>query len=52
MTEGNESLFRCETMQAKLRTLCEGIRKAFGLRKSPDTFLWEQYLEESLAYTE
>ncbi|MBQ8834418.1 MAG: hypothetical protein IJ001_05785 [Oscillospiraceae bacterium] len=52
MTEGNESYFQCDTMQKKLKTICEGIRKAFGLRKSPETFLWEQYLEESLAYSE
>ena len=52
MTEGNEALFQSSTMQAKLKALCEGIRKAFGLRKSPETFLWEQYLKESLAYTE
>lgn len=52
MTEGNEHYFACETMQNKLLTLCQGIRKAFGLRKSPESFLWEQYLKESLAYTE
>ena len=52
MTEGNESLFQSTTMQAKLKLLCVGIREAFGLKKSPDTFLWEQYLKESLAYVE
>ena len=52
MTEGNEHYFACETMQNKLLTLCQGIRKAFGLRKYPESFLWEQYLKESLAYTE
>lgn len=52
MTEGNESYFQSPTMQAKLKLLCEGIREAFGLRKSPETFLWEQYLNTSLAYTE
>ena len=52
MTEGNEAFFRSSTMQAKLKLLCEGIRRAFGLRKSPETFLWEQYLNTSLAYTE
>ena len=52
MTEGNESYFQCSTMQAKLKAICVGIRKAFGLRKSPETFLWEQYLNESLAYSE
>ena len=52
MTEGNGYLFQSKTMQRKLTLLCEGIREAFGLKKSPETFLWEQYLTESLAYTE
>ena len=52
MTEGNASYFQSTTMQAKLLLLCQGIREAFGLRKSPETFLWEQYLNMSLAYTE
>ena len=52
MTAGNEGYFQSPTMQAKLKLLCEGIREAFGLRKSPETFLWEQYLNTSLAYVE
>ena len=51
MTEGNAACFQSKAMQAKLKLLCQGIREAFGLRKSPETFLWEQYLNESLAYT-
>lgn len=51
MTEGNESYFQSTIMQSKLKLLCEGIREAFGLKKSPETFLWEQYLTISLAYT-
>ena len=51
MTDGNAFYFRSTTMQAKLLLLCQGIREAFGLRKSPETFLWEQYLNMSLAYT-
>ena len=50
MTPGNEHYFQSEVMQAKLRQICLGIREAFGLKKSPDVFLWEQYLRESLAY--
>ncbi len=50
MTEGNESYFQTETMQEKLYQLCLGIRKAFGLTKSEETYPWEQYLTESLAY--
>ena len=51
MTPGNENYFQSTTMQSKLKLLCEGIREAFGLKKSPETFLWEQYLSISLAYT-
>ena len=49
MTEGNERLFQTEAMQSKLHTLCLGIRKAFHLTNSPETFLWEQYLHTPLA---
>ena len=52
MTPENEDYFVSLTMQAKLKLLCEGIREAFRLKKSPETFLWEQYLNTSLAYTE
>ena len=45
---GNEDYFRSEIMQNKLRTLCEGIRKTFGLEKYQDVLLWEQYLDEHL----
>lgn len=50
MTSGNEEYFRSETMQKKLYQLCLGIRKAFGLTKSEEVYLWEQYLQEHLAY--
>ena len=50
MMEGNESYFQSDIMQAKLKTLCKGIRDAFGLKKDTGTFLWEQYLNESLSY--
>lgn len=49
--KGNESYFQSEAMQKKLLAICEGIREAFGLKKSVETFLWEQYLNESLAYS-
>lgn len=45
---GNESYFQSETMQNKLRTLCQGIRQAFGLEKYEQPLLWEQYLAEPL----
>lgn len=46
--EGNEQYFQSEIMQNKLRTLCEGIRKAFGLEKYQGALIWEQYLKEPL----
>lgn len=49
MTAGHMELFRSPNLQRKLRQMCTGIREAFGLEKSPDTFLWEQYLEEPLS---
>lgn len=52
MTPGNEEVFQSEYMQKKLKTLCTGIRESFGMKKSPESFLWEQYLGKSLAYTE
>lgn len=48
----NRELFRSEIMQSKLMTLCQGIRDAYGLCKSPEVYPWEQYLEHPLAYTE
>ncbi len=52
MLAGARSLFASETMQVKLTALCEAIRQAYGLRKSPETFPWEQYLKTPLAYTQ
>lgn len=49
--EGNAELFASPTMQAKLLRVCEGIREAYGLEKSKETYIWEQYLNKSLAYT-
>lgn len=49
---GNAQLFRTSVMQAKLAKLCHGIRQAYGLKKSPETFIWEQYLNFPLAYSE
>ena len=47
-TEGNEAYFTSEIMQNKLKTLCQGIRKAFGLEKYQEPLIWEQYLIEPL----
>ena len=43
-TDGHAQLFAAPVLQAKLKLLCTGIRDAFGLKNSPDTFVWEQYL--------
>lgn len=52
MSEDSQEIFQKETMQAKLMKLCRGIRYAYGLRKSPEEFPWERYLEKSMAYQE
>lgn len=41
---GNEEYFASPNMKLKLQYVCNGIRRAFGLRKDPRVFLWEQYL--------
>ena len=48
MLDGKEDLFRSAPMQAKLRRLCLGIRKAFHLEEEPVTYRWEQYLDTPL----
>lgn len=45
MLPGNAELFESEIMQRKLTALCKGVREAYGLKKSEETFLWEQYLQ-------
>lgn len=45
MLPGQEELFRSPILQAKLTMLCEAIRNSYGLRKSPQVFPWEQYLQ-------
>lgn len=45
MMENNERYFSSPVMQQKLRTICEGVREAFGLETGN---LWEQYLQEPL----
>lgn len=48
MLDGHADLFQSAPMQAKLRKLCQGIRKAFGLEQESVSYLWEQYLETPL----
>ena len=45
MLPGQEALFRPKIMQSKLQAICTGIREAYGLKKSEECFLWEQYLQ-------
>ena len=45
-------MFASAAMQAKLQRLCMGIREAYGLEKSPESYPWEHYLEASIAFTE
>lgn len=52
IAEGNAQYFQSEIMQKKLALWCSGIREAFGLEESTETFLWEQYLQEPLADSE
>ncbi len=42
---GNEELFQSAVLQTKLQRICQGIRTAFGLSKTDNAFLWEQYLK-------
>lgn len=46
MMAGNEALFASPVLQSKLQQLCQGIRQAFKLELSQQTYLWEQYLTE------
>lgn len=52
MQKDNAEMFRSETMQAKLLMLCKAIRDAWRLEKKTETYLWEQYLNASIAYQE
>lgn len=49
MLPGKEDLFRSEYMQRKLNALCTAIRDAYGLKRSPERFPWEQYLITAIA---
>lgn len=50
MQPGNKETFRPWILQRKLKTICQGIREAYGFTKSPESYPWEQYLDQSLAY--
>ncbi len=50
MLPDNQNMFASEHMQKKLTMLCKAIRDAWNTKKEEDTFPWEQYLKESVAY--
>ena len=50
MMENNTSVFANDTMQAKLKRMCQGIRESYGYERDGNTYPWEQYLNISLAH--
>ncbi len=48
MAADSAEVFSSSFMQKKLKAFCEGIREAYDLNDSTDTFPWEQYLETPL----
>lgn len=48
MLPDRQDCFSSDIMQRKLRTLCIGLREAFGLTQNPQALPWEQYLTEPL----
>ncbi len=50
MLPENSAMFTSPVMKEKLLRVCMGIREAYGLEKSEETYIWEQYLDTSLAY--
>ena len=49
MMDGNADIFAGEAMQAKLKRMCQGIREAYDYERDGNTYVWEQYLNISLA---
>lgn len=45
---GKENYFLSDTMQKKLRALCEAVREAYDLEDYGQPLLWEQYLESPM----
>lgn len=50
MQVDNADMFSSEIMQKKLLLLCQAIRDAWNLEWKKETYPWEQYLTESIAY--
>lgn len=47
MLPDGEELFQSRTMQAKLLSVCKGIREAYSLESEDTVFPWEQYLNST-----
>lgn len=52
MLPDNGEMFASPIMKEKLLRVCTAIREAYGLEKKTETYIWEQYLDTSLAYVE
>ncbi len=50
MTPEGAEFFKSPVLQKKLLLMCQAIRDAWRLEKKAETYLWEQYLTESIAY--
>lgn len=50
MLPDNAEMFASPVMKAKLLRVCTGIREAYNLEKKTETYIWEQYLDTSLAF--
>ena len=50
MLPDNGELFQSEIMQKKLLLVCQGVRDAWNLERKTETYPWEQYLTQSIAY--
>lgn len=50
MQKDNAVMFESQIMQAKLMLLCQSIRDAWRLERKAETYIWEQYLTQSIAY--
>lgn len=49
LAPGNKETFQPWMMQRKLKTICLGIREAYGLTEDTENYPWEQYLDFPLA---
>ena len=48
MQADKANYFSTDTMQAKLRLVCSGIRESYGLEKQKVAYPWEQHLAEPM----